>query len=152
MRKIKKYNIFLNENKDLSNDIFDDVDNLKDLLTEFSDIGFNYSISHVLFFINPSKKLEWLGKVYNFDKYRGSNENELDVCAYLIKFEELFESEVATTYIEKREGFSIPNNRYFIFQEKIKYIQGVIESMGYIFSMSIRQSGYFEFLILEKKY
>jgi len=69
----------------------------------------------------------------------------------LITIEELFESEVATTYTDTRVGFSIPDDRYFLFQEKIKYIKGVIERMGYVFSMSIRQSGYFEFLILEKK-
>jgi len=34
--KIKKFN------ENLSDDIFDDEDNLKYILTEFSDIGFNY--------------------------------------------------------------------------------------------------------------
>ena len=148
--RIKKFN------ENLSDDIFDDVDNLKYILTEFSDIGFNYDIKHTLFYTKPNGQLDWIGNldVDNFSKYRGINEQ---VCAYLIQFEELFEDEVATinsfngNHYLGRLGFSILDDRYFLFQEKIKYIKGVIERMGYVFSMSIRQSGYFEFLILEKK-
>jgi hypothetical protein len=141
--KIRKFN------ESVSDDIFDDEQNLEYILTEFSDIGFNYDIKYTLFYKKPNGQLDWLGdkKENDFSKYRGINEQ---VCGYIIQFEDLLESEIATTYNDKRQGFSIPDDRYYLFQDKIKYLQGVIERMGYIFSINTRDSGNYQFMILEK--
>jgi len=85
-------------------------------------------------------------KEKDFSKYRGINEQ---VCGYIIQFEDLLESEIATIFNDKGQGFSIPDDRYYLFQDKIKYLQGVIERMGYIFSINTRDSGNYQFMILE---
>ena len=145
--KIRKFN------ESVSDDIFDDEQNLEYILTEFSDIGFNYDIKYTLFYKKTDGQLDWLGdiKEKDFSKYRGKTEQTYPpICGYIIQFEDLLESEVATVYNDKRQGFSIPDDRYYLFQDKIKYLQGVIERMGYIFSINTRDSGNYQFMILEK--
>ena len=145
--RIKKFN------ESVSDDIFDDEQNLKYILTEFSDIGFDYDIKYTLFYKKTDGQLDWLGdiKEKSFSKYLGKNAQYPPVCGYIIQFEDLLEAEVATTYISSgRQGFSIPNDRFYLFHDKLKHIQGVIERMGYIFSININKSGNYQFLILEK--
>jgi hypothetical protein len=145
--RIKKFN------ESVSDDIFDDEQNLKYILTEFSDIGFDYDIKYTLFYKKTDGQLDWLGdiKEKDFSKYRGKTEHTYTpICGYIIQFEDLLESEVATTYNDKRQGFSIPNDRFYLFHDKLKHIQGVIERMGYIFSINTNTSGNYQFMILEK--
>ena len=146
MKHIRKFN------ESNTDDIFDDVQNLIYLLTDFSDNGFEFHIKRSIFYIKSNGDLDSLGdtKSEDFSKWRGKNDQ---VCAYVIIFEELFDNEVAVRYVNNshgsstRLGYSIPDDKYYLFMEKLKRLQGVIERSGYIYSYNMESNGV---MILEK--
>lgn len=143
----------------LQNSIFDDVDLLKNLLVDYNDIGLNYRIQYQLqkesdnnlypIKISDSELFNISQPFYNFYEIK---ETDGFVKAYIIRFKEM--SDILTSDYQRgddRRGFFIPPSKMYRFFEITEDIQNKIESFGYTFILSTRDSE-FDIMILDGKY
>jgi hypothetical protein len=143
----------------LQNSIFDDVDLLKNLLVDYNDIGLNYRIQYQL--QKESDNNLYPVKIsdtedFNLQFTSGNKVNfyKADdyVKAYIIRFKEM--SDILTSDYQRgddRRGFFIPPDKIYRFFEITEDIQNKIESFGYTFTLSTRDSE-FDIMILDGKY
>lgn len=142
-------------------DLFEDEDTLRDILLDYSDDGLKWSIKYKLFKIYNDGDGEWYMPVYSSDTRTISTIDDLfdkndekipkdAIRGYHISFTEVF-TEILTNDRQKNQrNFGIPNNKLYKFFDTTKYIQEKIESMGYVFLLSVHQNAEFDILIIDK--
>jgi len=142
----------------LSNDIFENEDKLKFLLTEFGDYNLTYTISYHLqkyhednlFALRTSDKgFEDLDILYKFSTANYDN-NDNYVRAYIIRFKETYD---ILTSDQQRNGraFGIPTPKTYEFMEVAQDVQHKVEQLGHTFALAMRDSE-FDIMILEGKH
>ena len=145
-------------------DLFEDEDTLRDILLDYSDDGLKWSIKYKLFKIYNDGDGEWYMPVYSSDTRTISstiddlfdkNDEEIPkdtIRAYHISFTEVFTEILANDKQrgDNRRNFGVPNNKLYKFFDTTKYIQEKIESMGYIFLISVHKNAEFDILIIDK--
>lgn len=136
----------------ISNDIFDDVEKLKFLLTEFKDYGLIYTINYHLqkydqdmnnlFAIRTSNK--------GFDDLGMEKDIKDYVMCYIVKFAETYE---ILTSDQQRVGraYGIPTNKTYGFMEVAQDVQHKVEGLGHTFALAMRDSE-FDIMILKGKH
>lgn len=148
---IKSLDLFLNE------------ETLRDILLEYSDSGFKWFISYKLFKTYNNGDGEWFMPVLSSATKSASSLNDIfdtnderfpddAIRGYHISFTEVFDTILANDNQrgDNRRNFAIPNNKLYTFFEITKDIQDRIESMGYIFLLSVHQNAEFDIIIIEK--
>lgn len=153
-------------------DIFEDEDTLRDILLDYSDDGLKWSIKYKLFKIYNDGDSEWYMSVLDsnkrevlpgqFNSYGNGLEDFFDksdnafpkdaIRGYHISFTEVFTEILANDKQrgDNRRNFGVPNNKLYKFFDTTKYIQEKIESMGYVFLLSVHQNAEFDILIIDK--
>lgn len=137
-------------------DLFEDEETLRDILLDYSDVGIKWNINYKLFRIMNDVEGEY------FYPLESSNNKDLlirhknivysSVRSYHILFVELFDMILANNKQrgDNRRNFAIPKDNLYKFFEITKDIQDRIESMGYIFLLSVHENAEFDILIIEK--
>jgi hypothetical protein len=142
----------------LSNDIFENEDKLKFLLTEFGDYNLTYTISYHLqkyhednlFALRTSDKgFEDLDILYKFSTANYDN-NDNYVRAYIIRFKETYD---ILTSDQQRNGraFGIPTPKTYEFMEVAQDVQHKVEQLGHTFALAMRDSE-FDIMIIQGKH
>ena len=148
----------------LSNDIFEDEDKLKFLLTEFGDYNLTYTISyHVqrhwnledetgdLYAIETSNKsFEQL-----FKDHMNATADSIEGLkgyyhAYIIRFKRTYD---ILTNDQQRVGkmYGIPNPKTYGFMEVAQDVQYKVEQLGHTFALAMKD-GEFDIMILQGKH
>ena len=149
----------------LSNDIFENEDKLKFLLTEFGDYDLSYTIKYNLqrhwnleeetgdlYAIRTSD--ESFDDLYQQHEDRTKAGNIRDVRgyykAYIIKFKETY---TILTSDQQRNGraFGIPTAKTYGFMEVAQDVQHKVEQLGHTFALAMRDSE-FDIMILQGKH
>jgi hypothetical protein len=155
-------------------DLFSNEETLRDILLEYSDSGFKWSISYKLFktyndgdgewfmpfLSSASKSVKSEGQLWIkissslYDIFDTNDENFPDgaIRGYHISFTEVFDKILANDKQrgDNRRNFAIPNDKLYTFFQITKDIQDRIESMGYTFLLSVHQNAEFDIIIIEK--
>ena len=149
----------------ISNDIFDDVEKLKFLLTEFNDHGLTYTIKyHIQRYWNLEDETGDLYAVrtsdlsfkdlYDQAEYHSGKRDIEGVKgyykAYIIRFGETYN---ILTADQQRNGraFGIPTSKTYGFMEVAQDVQHKVEQLGYTFALAMKDSE-FDIMILEGKH
>jgi hypothetical protein len=142
----------------ISNDIFEDENKLKFLLTEFGDYGLTYTISYHLQKSNEDNLYAIRTSDKSFEdlykKSLGKTEKEVIdksyIKSYIIRFRETYG---ILTSDQQRTGraFGIPTEKTYGFMEVAQDVQYKVEGLGHTFALSMRDSE-FDIMILQGKH
>jgi hypothetical protein len=148
----------------ISNDIFEDENKLKFLLTEFGDYNLTYTISyHLQRHWNLEDETGDLYAVRTSDKsfddlhqqHEYESANKIEGIkgyykAYIIRFRETYD---ILTSDRQRNGrvFGIPTQKTYGFMEVAQDVQYKVEGLGHTFALAMRDSE-FDIMILEGKH
>lgn len=149
----------------LSNDIFEDEDKLKFLLTEFGDYNLTYTINYHLqrrwnledesgdlYAVRTSDKS--FDDLYQEHEDRTAAGNIKDIKGYykgyIIRFRETYD---ILTADQQRNGraFGIPTSKTYGFMEVAQDVQHKVEQLGHTFALAMRD-GEFDIMILQGKH
>ena len=148
----------------ISNDIFEDENKLKFLLTEFGDYNLTYTISYHLqrhwdledetgdlYAVRTSDKS--FDDLYQQLEYESANKIEGTkgyYKAYIIRFRETYVNILSD---RQRNGkvFGIPTQKTYGFMEVAQDVQYKVEGLGHTFALAMRDSE-FDIMILEGKH
>lgn len=163
MKYLKKYEANTIDSSDFEDFLCEDfLNNLKDLLLEYTDIDLDYIIklksfvkyAHTVDSYMPIDNNN-VREPFNFkDIIKHKNDDVRNfVSGYQISFKKLFKGTDAsdTQRGDNRKVFAIPNNKLYQFFDITKNIQESIESMGYIFMLSTHTFGEFDLMIIDDK-
>ncbi len=149
----------------ISNDIFEDEDKLRFLLTEFGDYNLTYTIKYHL-------QRHWnledeTGDLYavrtsdiSFDDLYQQHEDRTGAGnirgikgyykAYIIRFKETYD---ILTADQQRNGkvFGIPTSKTYGFMEVAQDVQHKVEQLGHTFALAMKDSE-FDIMILQGKH
>lgn len=147
-------------------DLFSNEETLRDILLEYSDSGFKWFISYKLFKTYNYNDGEWFMPVLSSTSKSDSSPSSLNdifdtndekfpddaIRGYHISFTEVFDTILANDKQrgDNRRNFAIPDDKLYTFFQITKDIQDRIESMGYIFLLSVHQNAEFDIIIIEK--
>lgn len=154
MKYIKNFN----ESIDNESDIFKDVINgktpkiLEEILQEYVDEGFEYSIKYKLYKKYNDEYLTPTFTDYTSHIFSKVNRFNDDIKAYQISFKELSDFIIAADIqrSDNKRYFSTPSQKLYKFFDVTKDIQYRIESMGYTFTLSTHSYNEFDLLIIDK--
>ena len=148
----------------LSNDIFEDEDKLKFLLTEFGDHALTYKIHYhlqrhwnleyetgELYAVRTSdKSFDDLYQQHEYNTAESIKDQKGYYKAYIIRFKETYN---ILTSDQQRNGraFGIPTDKTYGFMEVAQDVQHKVEQLGHTFALSIRD-GEFYIMILQGKH
>lgn len=167
MKHLKNFN----EKKD-NNDIFSNVDNLYDILLEYKDEGFDYTLKYMIFKLYTDDKSfmpilskddknkcwnEKTGKIhYSLTPTPSQDNTELQNRkynkGYRISFKELYTNCYYATDVQRGDNQRVfgKSDRIYNFFEVTKLVQERLESMGYIFLLSTHKNAEFDIIIIEQ--
>ena len=137
-------------------DLFEDEETLRDILLEYSDVGIKWHINYKLFRIVGDVDGDFFHPINDSNNKNLFNRNteaeKGSLRSYHILFVELFDMILANNKQrgDNRRNFAIPKDNLYKFFEITKDIQDRIESMGYIFLLSVHENAEFDILIIEK--
>ena len=147
-----------------SNDIFDDEDKLKFLLTEFSDYNLVYTISYHLqkywnledetgdlYAVRTSdKSFDDLYQQHEYNTAKKIENKKGYYRAYIIRFRETYN---ILTADQQRNGraFGIPTSKTYGFMEVAQDVQHKVEQLGHTFLLAMKD-GEFDIMILQGKH
>jgi len=148
----------------LSNDIFEDEDKLKFLLTEFGDHNLTYTINyHLQRHWNLEDESGELYAVRTSDRSFDDlyQQHEYGTAAkieglkgyykgYIIRFRETYD---ILTADQQRTGraYGIPTSKTYGFMEVAQDVQHKVEQLGHTFALAMRD-GEFDIMILQGKH
>ncbi len=148
----------------LSNDIFEDEDKLKFLLTEFGDYNLTYTINYHLqrhwnledesgdlYAVRTSdKSFDDLYQQHEYHTAKDIKNKKGHYKAYIIRFRETYD--ILTTD-QQRTGrvYGIPTSKTYGFMEVTQDVQHKVEQLGHTFALAMRD-GEFDIMILQGKH